>query len=87
MTAWLYTEHEQPLRDGPFFVMADARLSPLWEMEGVCLWIEHDSRRGFAYRNLVWNGLMWVSTSKRVVPVEPWRPQALLEAVALPVAV
>lgn len=80
MTLWLYTEDDTPMRDGPFSSEFDAAMSKLWEWLGVCIWIEQKTAQGWKYENVRWNGHAWVITSSGVRPLEPERPEFLIEA-------
>jgi hypothetical protein len=84
MTLWLYTETVAPLRDGPFYSEKDAMQSPLWEWDGVCVWLESLTRGGWIYENVKWDGHSWVVTSSGLRPAEPFRPEFLAEAMPVP---
>jgi hypothetical protein len=79
MKAWLYLEAGTPIFDGPYYAFNDLRSSPLWELEGACIWLEKRVGQSVAYKNLLWTGLDWVATSQRLYPHEPFRPTVLIE--------
>lgn len=83
MIAWLYTEDDEPLTDGPFFSLADVPNSFLWKFTGACLWIEEQTPRGWFYENALWTDQGWLTTSRGVRPAELVRPSFLLAATAL----
>lgn len=68
------------MRDGPFSSEVEAAMSTLWEWLGVCVWLEDKTAAGYRYENVKWNGEAWVVTSSGVRPLEPVRPEFLLEA-------
>lgn len=84
MLIWLYTEDNDARRDGPFYTEEDAMNSPLWEAFNACAWIEgrtgFGNGYGWVYENSIWNGCEWIITSSGVIPIEPIRPEYLLEA-------
>lgn len=81
MTVWLYTEDERPMRDGPFYSLAEAEKSHLWEWEGVCAWIEEKLAGGWLYENAKCCHGEWFTTSEGLRPAEVIRPEFLLGAV------
>lgn len=80
MTVWLYTEDDDPLRDGPFESIEDAQASTLWEWQGVCLWLEMRVSSGWLYENAKCLYGEWFTTSEGLRPLEVVRPESLLEA-------
>jgi hypothetical protein len=74
---FLYTEDDAPFRDGPYYSLEDAMKSSLWELQGVCLWIENVMPGAFVYFNVKSTGAGWVTTSYGRRPLPPYRPECL----------